>query len=285
MKMQACIRTLILVLVVSSGVGAQQEKLRSGKLASILNRMRSTDLKTREVAFYDLYGFWSEGIDESQYTGELGIPLQRDVLNEFFVLHPDESERVKLGLIRLLKTENNASKIAAIGSRDEDDGEYVFALTQAVSALSDERAIQALVGAIPHSGVDLLQYGDRALGPVLARRGSPDALVRTISLELAERILRMKNNAVSRAREADLVRSSLKDSSPVVREAAARETVCLENARDFVPALEQLAKNDPANFGPGKADDGGDGDEFYPVRAEARRALREIQNNKGCFLQ
>ena len=283
--MQACMRTLILVLVVSGGVGAQQENLRRGKLANILNRMRSTDLKTREAAFYDLYGFWSEGIDESQYTGELGIPQQRDVLNKFFIRHPDESERVKLGLIRLLKTENNASKLAAIGSRNEDDGEYVFALTQAVSALRDERAIPALVGAIPQSGVDLLQYGDKALGPLLARRGSPDALVRTVSLEIAVRILRMKKDAVSRAREADLVRSSLKDSSPVVRGAAARETVCLDNAPDFVPALERLAKNDTANFGPGKADDGGDGNEFYPVRAAARRALREIQNNKGCFLQ
>ena len=246
--------------------------------------MRSTELKAREAAFDDLVVFWSEGIDESQYTGELGIPQQRDVLNKFFARHPDESERIKFSLIRLLKIENRADKIAPIGPPDEQIGEYVFAVTEAVSALYDERAIPALVGAIPHSGVDLLQYGDKALGPLLAQRRSPDALVRATSLELAVRILRMKKDRASRAREAELIRSSLKDPSPVVRGAAARETVCLDNGQDFVPTLEQIAKNDPANFGPGRADDGGDGNEFYPVRSDARRALREIQNKKGCFL-
>jgi hypothetical protein len=129
-----------------------------------------------------------------------------------------------------------------------------------------------------------LQYSDKALGLILARRKSPDALVRAESLEIAVRILRTKKDAVSRAREADLIRSSLKDPAPVVRTAATRETVCLDNAQDFVPRLEQIAKSDPADFGPGKADDGGDGDEFYPVRSNARRALREIQNKEGCFV-
>ena len=278
--MPACLRILILALIVSGGVDAQQATLRSGKLANILNRTQSTDLKTREAAFYDLYGFWSEGIDESQYTGELGVPQQRDILNKFFARHPAESERVKLGLIRLLKTENSTSESAIIESADENYGEYVFALTEAVSALKDERAIPALVGAISYSGVDLLQYGDKALGPILAQRSSPDALVRARSLELAVRILRMKKNGVSRAREADLIRSSLNDPAPVVRGAATHEIVCLDNPLEFVPTLEQIAKKDPAKFGPGKADDGGDGDEFYPVRSDAKRALREIQNKK-----
>jgi HEAT repeat protein len=282
--MQACARILILVLVVSVGVGAQQPTLRNRKLTSTLDRMRSADAKIREAAFYDLYAFWSDGIDQSQYTGELGIPQQRDVLNKFFVRHPDESERVKLGLIRLLRTENNASKTAPIRSRSDggEYGEYVFAVTEAVSALKDERAIPALVGAISHSGVDLLQYGEKALGPILAQRSNQGALVRTTSLRLAVRILRTKKNAVSRTREAALIRSSLKDPSPVVREAAAQEIVCLDNAHVFVPTLELIAKNDPASFGPGKADDGGDDNEFYPVRAEARRTLREIRSKKEC---
>jgi hypothetical protein len=132
--------------------------------------------------------------------------------------------------------------------------------------------------------VDLLQYGDKALGPILALRKSPDALVRAVSLEIAVRILRTKKDAVSLTREADLIRSSLKDPDPVVRTAATKETVCLDNAQDFVPALERIAKSDPADLGPGKADDGGDGDEFYPVRFNARRALREIRNKEGCFV-
>jgi hypothetical protein len=203
------------------------------------------------------------------------------VLDRFFAQHPDQAEQVKLGLIRLLETEIEADRVASIGSRSEDDGEYVFAVTQAVSALKDERAIPALVGAISHSGVDLLQYGDKALGPVLTQLTSRDALVRSTALQIAARILETKKDEVSRARVGDMIRSSLKDPAPVVRTAATREIVCLDHRQDFVPTLEQIAKSDPTKL-PGRADDGVDSDGFYPVRFNARRALRAIQNNEAC---
>ena len=48
------------------------------------------------------------------------------------------------------------------------------------------------------------------------------------------------------------------------------------------PILEGIAKTDPEKFR-GKALDGGDGDEFYPVfypvRYDARRVLRDTQDN------
>jgi hypothetical protein len=109
--MQASVRMFILALVASGSVGAQQVKSRSSKLANMLDGMRSTDLKTREAAFNDLYLFWNAGADEGR--------------------HPDESELVKLGLIRLLKTENKvlkenkARKIAPSGRPDEGYGESI----------------------------------------------------------------------------------------------------------------------------------------------------------------
>jgi hypothetical protein len=48
-----------------------------------------------------------------------------------------------------------------------------------------------------------------------------------------------------------------------------------------VPLLKEIAKTDPQEF-PGKALDGGEEDGFYPVRADARQLLRDIQNNEGC---
>jgi HEAT repeat protein len=236
----------------------------------------------REAAFDDLARLWEEGVDSTQYAGEPGIPEYRYLLNSFFAGHPDQAERVKLGLIRLLQTENRASKAASSESSDEDYGEYVFAVTQAVSALRDERAIPALVGAIPASGVDLIQFGDKALGPIQSKLKSPDALIRATALEIAAKIWKTENDGVSRARVRYMIRSMLKDPSPVVRSAAAREILCLDKRQEFVPTLEQIAKSDPSRFPGQSADDGGDGGEFYPVRATVRRVLRNIQNNEAC---
>jgi hypothetical protein len=97
--MQVSVRMLILLLVVSACVGAQEAESWSSKLANMLDGMRSTDPKTREAAFNDLLSVWDAGVDEAR--------------------HPDRSERVKLGLIRLLTTENKARKIAPSGPPDE----------------------------------------------------------------------------------------------------------------------------------------------------------------------
>ncbi len=43
----------------------------------------------------------------------------------------------------------------------------------------------------------------------------------------------------------------------------------------------QVAKTDPWKL-PGKVTDGGDEGQFYPVRFQARRALRAIQRNEAC---
>jgi hypothetical protein len=56
---------------------------------------------------------------------------------------------------------------------------------------------------------------------------------------------------------------------------------CFDERRNFVSAMEQIAKNDPDRF-PGRADDAFDGEWYYPVRVQARRVLRDIQNNKTC---
>jgi hypothetical protein len=80
---------------------------------------------------------------------------------------------------------------------DEDYGEYVFALTQAVSALKDDRAMPVLVGAISRSGVDLLQYGDKALEPLLAQLKNPNDLTSAKALEVALAILKVKNDAAT----------------------------------------------------------------------------------------
>lgn len=199
----------------------------------------------------------------------------------FFVQHPDEADRVKIGLIRLLQTENHASKTAQPRTATESYGEYVFNLTQTVSALHDERAIPVLVESITASGVDLVQFGGRALEPVLAQLENPNALVRAKAMETALEILRKQNDSASRDRIRALILAGLDDQSLVVRGAAVDSIDCLEWRQVFVSKLEKIAKADPDKL-PGKAIDGGDGNEFYPVRYAARRVLRDIRDNTTC---
>jgi hypothetical protein len=198
---------------------------------------------------------------------------------------------VKLGLIQLLSTENYyfiESKNPPTDDHEEDDvSEHYAELIDTVSSLHDERAIPALAGAITTGGMaqrGLLKYGDKALGPVVEQMKSPDALVRASALGMAITILQRHNDFASHARIKEILRASVADSGSVVRTKAVWEIDCLNDRQDFVSILEKLAKTDPQKL-PGKADDGGDGDEFYPVRFDARRVLRHIQNNQPCGSQ
>jgi hypothetical protein len=273
--------TLVLVLVVSSAFPAQLTTPLDSKLTDILNRMENKDGEARETAFDEISNLWAGGVGTAQHVDGSGIEGNRNTLTTFLAQHPDEADRVKIGLIRLLQTENNKIKIARPGSMSEDYGEYVFALTQTVSALKDDRAITVLVDAISRSGVDLLRFGDKALEPVLGQLKNSDALVRTRALEIGLKILQARSDPASRARARALILSSLDDHSIVVRRAAVRGIACLDDRDTFVPTLNKITRNDPSKL-PGKALDGGDGNEFYPVRYDARRVLRDIEDNKTC---
>lgn len=93
--------------------------------------------------------------------------------------------------------------------------------------------------------------------------------------------MRGQNESVSPLRIREMLQSPLTDPVAVVRSHAVNEIACLDDREDFVPLLEKLAKTDPVHW-KGREDDGVDGDQFYPVRFDARRALGEIQNNQLC---
>jgi len=168
---------------------------------------------------------------------------------------------------------------------DEGDSEHYAQLIDVVSSLDDERTIPALVGAMTTGGIaerGLLKYGDKALGPVLEELKNSNELLRASALGVAVTILKTKADVGSAARIQDLLLSSLRDTSSAVREQAVMLIGCLDNRQEFVPTLENIATTDPENY-PGTEDAGVDGDKFYPVRVDARRVLRDIQNNKKCM--
>ena len=275
------ISCLFLVLAISTLTGAQRLTSLDSRVSDILGRMKGQDLATREAAFGEMMALISE---EDRPAGSSG---QSHAMTVFLAQHPNQADSIKLGLIELLGSENDLfvlGKNAAPDTYTEEDGEYHAGLITAVSSLDDERAIPALVGAMTTGGIaqrGILKYGDKALEPVLEQLKNPDGLVRATALGLSFSLLKRQNDPASLKRVTDLVRSSLTDPDTVVRRRAVREIDCLADRQEYVPTLEKIAKTDPEKR-LGKALDGGDGEEFYPVRYDARRVLRDIQNNKSC---
>jgi hypothetical protein len=203
-------------------------------------------------------------------------------------LSPSDSDRVKLGIIQLLIAENTRANVPdneTLKHEDEvDDEEYYPSLISFVVGMNDERAIPALVGAMPYASDAagaLQRFGDKAVGPILDQLKSRNALLRASVLSMAV-TMEGQNAAVSQPRIREMLRAALTDPDSAVRGTAVNEIACLDDRQDFVPLLDKLAKTDPAHF-KGREDDGVDGDQFYPVRFDARRALRAIQNNEPCL--
>jgi hypothetical protein len=274
---------LFIVGLALAGVSAQTAPSGNEQLSNILARMKDNDLHTHLTAFNDLLTYASA---ESLHSAKPKSPSE--ILNAFLARHPDKADQVKLSLIQLLTEENHSfieTKNPPPDSDANDDvGEYYAELVDTVSSLNDDRAIPALVGAMTTGGMaqrGVLKYGDKALTSVMEQLKSSDALVRASALAMATGILEQKKEAASHALVISLIQSSLKDPGAVVRSQAVQEIDCLDERQDFIPVLQEIVKNDPDKL-PGKALDGGDGGQFYPVRADARQVLRHIENNESC---
>src|SRR6266446_4772081 len=272
----------ILGLFLGGAANAQlATDLANSKVPNALERMQSADLQTREAGFDELMTELSSEVQNQTNPHE-----PSEVLPMFFKQHPDQAESVKLGLIQLLGKENETfmGKSVPPGTYSEEDMEHYAQVIEAVSELNDGRALPALIGAMTTGGIatgGILRFGDKALGPVLEQLKNPDGMVRARALAIAVTILKAANNDVSRTRIKDLLRSSLRDTDASVRTEAVMLIECRDERQEFVPVLQDLAKNDPERF-PGKTDDGVDSDWYYPVRVQARRVLRDIENNKTC---
>lgn len=210
-------------------------------------------------------------------------------------LSSGDSECIKLGIIQLLIKENGLANVPddeqakwaakmAKGEVETEDEEYYPSLVGFVADMNDERAIPALVGATPYASDAtgaLLRFGDKAVGPILDQLKSRNALLRVSALSMAID-MEGQNGSVSPARIKEMLWAALTDPDSVVRSHAVNEIACRDDRQDFVPVIEKLAKTDPVHF-KGREDDGVDGDQFYPVRFDARRALGTIKNNEPCL--
>jgi hypothetical protein len=265
-------------LMLSVQVTAQQAASLDSRVSAALDRMNKNDLHTREAAFDDMMALISEGQKRAME------PDRAAALTSLFKQHPEQADRIKLGLIQLLKADNVDFQGAAPGTYTEDDMEHYAEVVNVVSSLNDERAIPALVGAMATGGMaqqPIFQYGDKALAPVLEQLKSSDPLVQSQALRMSFALLAERGDPAALAQRRELILAYVKAPSEPSRRIAVQEIDCLDDRQNFVRLLTEISKTDPEKR-PGKALDGEDSDGFYPVRADAREVLRHIQNNKPC---
>jgi len=117
--------------------------------------------------------------------------------------------------------------------------------------------------------------------PVLEQLKSSDPLAQASALRMSFALLAKRGDSDAQAQIRELVLAYVKAPSEPSRRIAVQEIDCLDDRQNFVRLLTEISKTDPEKR-PGKALDGEDSDGFYPVRADARRVLRHIQNNKPC---
>ncbi len=247
--------------------------------------MKDKQLSTREAAFSDMMGLLSEEQPQAWQSG------QADAIASFFARHPDQANRIKLSLIQLLGLENEAFTKGKPGSLTEDDTNYYAEVVRTVSTLNDERKTPALAGATSTGGMAqqaIFQYGDKALAPVLEqlkRQPDPnsvsDLLAQASALQMSFALLAKRGDPTSQAQIRELILAYVKAPSGATRRIAVQEIDCVDDRQNFVSLLTEISKTDPQKLS-GKPLDGGDNNQFYPVRADARRVLRHIQNNMPC---
>jgi hypothetical protein len=277
MRLVSC---LYLALILSVQVTAQESPVLDTKVSTILDRMNGSDLHTREAAFTDMMALIREG---QKQTAE---PDHAVALAEFLKQHPEHADRIKLGLIELLKADNVdfQGENTPPGTYTGADMEHYAEIVHIVSSLNDEKAIPALVNAMATGGMAqraILQYGDKALAPVLEQLKSSDPLVQASALQMSFGLLAKRGDLAAQAQIRELVLTYVKAPSGASRRIAVKEIDCLEDRQNFVSLLEEISKADPLKL-VGKPLDGGDNNQFYPVRYAARRVLRHIKNGEKC---
>jgi len=197
---------------------------------------------------------------------------------------PSDADRLRLGVIQLLVTENNDKVPAADEKEGEENSQYYSSLINFVAHLGDERAIPALLGAALTGGMatrGVARFGKKALDPTLGQinRGGPK--LASGAVYVVQKMLEMHtiNDPDSHLRIKNALRSSLASPDSDVREAAVYAVEYLDDREEFVPMLKDLAEHDPGKVSGQPKWDGTIGD-IYPVRELATKLLRKIANHE-----
>lgn len=237
--------------------------------------------ENRRKAFYMLLGFESpEKWDGRTYL----IPRE---LASVFRAHPEHADDLKLALIHLLDTENSEVKLQNKGSErdgrslDEEYIDYYGDVIGAVAGLGDQRALDALMGAMGTGGMaanGLAAIGTPALDSLIKASENADPSVRLAAFRALTAMWRPEHRAnfsddISSEKLQAAFLKAVSDQNESVRSIGAIGLgLTPKPGARTIHALVTLAVSDPAVL-PGEADDGGP---LYPVRRAASRSLAQV---------
>jgi hypothetical protein len=260
------------VLALAFSAYAQQATTGQTDVSRILTRMSSAKWSERSEAYSDAANMLASGKHEQ-----------------------GDADRLKVGLIQLLATENKATKAFAkqqIAGEDANDEsveayeEYYAGLVGFVAELGDERAIPALLGAAGTGGMatrGVARFGKKALGVVLEQVASEDARPADDALFVIIEVLRMHtvSDPDSLLKIKNSLRSALASPEHRVRENAISAIEYLGDRQEFVPILQDIAAHDSYKS-PNNPENGGNSAESaYRVRKRAQSLLRKIANHEA----
>ena len=275
------------VLIFLAQLVAQRGSVEPPAVPAILQAMNSSNMGERERAFDDASTLLSShSAARSEFErlrlGTIQLLVAENARNN---ISDEETRRIPAAASSCGDGTDNCAGETYNEDEDAESSRYMQRLIDTVAGFNDERAIPALAGALcwgDRVTKPLLSLGDKALAPVLDQLKSRNSSLRMCSLDMVIS-LETPSQIVSQTRIRELIRSSLKDPDPTVRSSVVRAIDCRKDRQDFASLLQEVAKTDPFLL---TADvpalDGGDGDKFFPVRADARKVLRHIKNNEPC---
>jgi len=243
-----------------------------GELKAVLEEFKAPEWKTRAEAFYQLIRLG--GGEWGNVAGAV-----KNVLHDY----PDQSEQVKLALIRLLEREN--TQFGEYLRKHEDRGkftDYQGDVINAVITLKDPRSMDALLGAFMTGFTAVLralaEFAPLSLDPVLARLDDPDPTARITALEVLEDMIRPANyekvkDPAYRSKIKHTFLRATSDHDPVVREVGVRGLAALGDT-DVIPLLEKMACEDRGHY-PRRTDSSWS--DYYLVREAAKQALAKLR--------
>ncbi len=246
------------------------------QLAELVNRLEDSAPSNRNEAFYHLLEI-GLGVDPHGHTYQ--IP---SALTNLFKQNPSKAENIKIALIRLLENENAFVQ----GQRKEYDEtgktldevyvDYYGDVIASVAALKDERALNALLGAINTGNMAtraLAGLGTSALDQILLRLSDPAPVARMSAARVLVQMLEPGNvkrvgDAVSKKRIKTALTKTTGDIDPYVRITGVEGLAALGD-RTVVPLLQKVAEYDSfEGFGEGRR---------FPVREAAKKALEKLR--------
>jgi len=205
-----------------------------------------------------------------------------------------DAEQIRLGLVRLLSSENVQTRIRAkrhahgagtTATDAEEYSEYYASLVRTVAGLRDPRSIPALLGAAGSGGMatrGVAHFGRMALDPVVNQiKGSNAHLSAGAVFVLRDMLaFRTVTDADSHSKIKSVLLYALNRPEEEIKEAAIGAVEYLDDRDDFIPELTSIADSDPIKIEGVTSKDQENRGTVYPVRRSARSLLLKIANHE-----